>query len=75
MLAIARADGQPYVAPTVSTTLDRTYPIARPLYLFTIGEPLPPTRRYIEWILSDEGQAIVGRVGYVPLRQAGGPPS
>jgi phosphate transport system substrate-binding protein len=71
-LAIAPSDTAAAVAPTLSTTLDRTYPIARPLYVYTIGEPSGETKRYMDWILSPAGQAIVQAVGYVPLKRADG---
>lgn len=69
MLSIAREAGRPAVAPTPEATLDESYPIARPLYIYTIGEPAGTTRDYIEWILSPGGQSIVAAVGYVPLRR------
>ena len=65
---IAVNDEAADVAPSVATTLDRSYPIARPLYIFTIGEPHGEVKRYLDWIHSDEGQRIVAAVGYVPLR-------
>lgn len=66
MLAIARDDGPP-VIPTAQATLDRSYPIARPLYMYTVGQPEGDTQRYLEWIHSPPGQRIVADVGYVPL--------
>ena len=42
------------------------YPITRPLYLYTIGEARKDIRRYINWILSKEGQGIVKKEGYEP---------
>jgi len=71
MLGIARTDDTPYVRPTAEATLDRSYPIARPLYVFTMGEPFGETRHYIDWIMSDAGQRIVKAVGYVPLGRRG----
>jgi phosphate transport system substrate-binding protein len=67
MLRVARDANSPYVEPTPAATLDGSYPIGRPLYLFTAGEPRGPTRHYIDWIMSDAGQRIVSRVGYVAL--------
>jgi phosphate transport system substrate-binding protein len=67
MVPIAR-DAAPAVAPTPASALDRSYPIARPLYVFTIGQPQGAIRQYLDWILSDDGQRIVAAVGYVPLR-------
>ena len=41
------------------TTLDKTYPIARPMFMYTPGTPPPHIDKYIDWILSDAGQKIV----------------
>lgn len=35
------------------------YPVTRPLYLVTKGDPLGPSKAFIDWALSKEGQAIV----------------
>lgn len=67
MVPLARAAGAVAVAPSPRATLDRSYPIARPLYVFVAGEPEGETRRYLDWMLSPPGQAIVAAVGYVPL--------
>ena len=69
MLKIAQKAGEPAYAPKIETALDGTYPIARPLYMYTLGEPTGEIRKYLEWIYSDAGQAIVEESGYVPLLQ------
>jgi len=69
MLKIAKKVGEPAYAPKIETALDGTYPIARPLYMYTLGEPTGEIRKYLEWIFSDVGQAIVEESGYVPLPQ------
>ena len=69
MLALSRAGGSP-VAPTANATLDGSYPIARPLYMYTVGQPQGETKRYLDWIHSPPGQRIVSAVGYVPLPTA-----
>ena len=66
MLALSKGGGPP-VPPTPAATLDRSYPIARPLYMYTVGEPQGETKRYLDWIHSPPGQRIVAAVGYVPL--------
>jgi len=53
--------------PSIETVNDGSYPISRPLYMYTAGEPQGEIKRYIEWILS-EGQAIVPELGFVPLK-------
>ena len=47
--------------------LDKSYPIARPLFMYTLGEPPRAVKKYLDWILSDAGQKIVEDTGYVPL--------
>ncbi|ACL70908.1 phosphate ABC transporter substrate-binding protein [Halothermothrix orenii] len=46
---------------------DSQYMIVRPLYMFTNGWPRGLTKKFIDFILSPEGQKIVKEVGYVPL--------
>jgi phosphate transport system substrate-binding protein len=67
MLRVGRTPTGPFVAPTVEATHSRAYPIARPLLMYTLGDPDDDTRDYIDWIMSPAGQEIVARVGYVPL--------
>lgn len=56
------------VAPTTETIVAGDYqPLARPLFMYTDGAPTGVLREYFEWGLSDEGQGIVDRVGYVQL--------
>jgi phosphate transport system substrate-binding protein len=70
MLPLATGEGQPPVAPTVEATLSRDYPLARSLHLYTLGEPQGEIKRYVDWILSAEGQRILQDNGYVPVRSA-----
>lgn len=67
MLKVAARAGAPAVAPTVAAVHDRSYPLARALHVYTLGEPQGAVKRYIDWILSDAGQRIVEQSGYVPL--------
>lgn len=67
MLPVARKSGDTAYEATVETTLAKTYPIARPMYMYSAGEPSEVVKDYLRWILSDEGQALVERVGYVPV--------
>ena len=75
MLRIARKPGETAYAPTVENTLNNAYPIARPLYMYSRGEPNEPTRKYLEWILSEAGQKIVETSGYVPLPRSASKPT
>ena len=68
MPCIASEEGGDCVAPTVATAIDRTYPIARPLFMYTSGQPEGAVKEYLDWILSDEGQCIIQDKGYAPVR-------
>jgi phosphate transport system substrate-binding protein len=56
------------VAATVATALDRTFPIARPLFMVTNGFPTGKVLDVIMWILSDAGQRLVLEAGFAPIR-------
>jgi phosphate transport system substrate-binding protein len=68
MACISKQDGEACVDPSVTTASDGTYPIARPLFMYTNGEPKGATKAYLDWILSDEGQCIIKDKGYAPAR-------
>lgn len=71
-LAVSKDGGEP-VAPTVATAKDGTYPIARGLYIYTLGEPEGAVKAFLDWIMSAEGQDIVSQIGYVPVEPKEGP--
>ena len=68
MIAIAKSAGEPYVLPSVETVNDKSYPIARDLYMYTAGEPMGIIKTYLDWILSPEAQEIVLQLGFVPIK-------
>jgi len=59
--------GQP-VTPSIATVLAHQYPISRPLYMITNGQPTGLAKDYIDFILSPAGQKIVADQGFVPLQ-------
>ena len=61
-------EGAPAVSPSVETAIDRSYPIARPLFMYTSGQPVGAVKEYMDWILSDVGQQIIFDKGYAPVR-------
>lgn len=67
MIAIAETEGGAYVLPSISTVNDKTYPIARDLYMYTDGQPQGALKDYLDWILSSEAQQIVAELGFVPV--------
>ena len=57
------------VAPTVEHIADGTYPLTRTFYAVTRKkDALPETEALAAWLAGPEGQALVGKAGYVPIR-------
>lgn len=69
LACISKTDGEACVNPSVETALNKTYPIARPLFMYTNGQPTGEIKHYMDWILSDEGQCILSHKGYAPIRK------
>ena len=67
MLAVAHDADSPYVLPSVETVNDGSYPVSRPLYMYTDGEPTGQVKAYLGWVLND-GQLLVAKLGFVPLQ-------
>jgi phosphate transport system substrate-binding protein len=67
MLKVKKTASDPAYEPNVANTLAKTYPIARSLQVYTLGEPQGAIKKYIDWMLSDAGQKVVEASGYVPL--------
>lgn len=56
------------VSPTVENIKNGTYPISGPLYAVTYeGNENEKVEKLLEWILSDEGQEIIEKTGYVGI--------
>jgi phosphate transport system substrate-binding protein len=70
MLKVAAGAGKQAYAPTAANTLNKTYPIARSLLIYTLGEPQGVLKRYIDWQRSEAGQKFVEQTGFVPLASA-----
>lgn len=68
MACISKEEGKGCVDPSVKTASNRTYPIARPLFMYTNGEPQGAIKEYLTWILSDAGQCVIFKQGYAPVR-------
>jgi phosphate transport system substrate-binding protein len=56
------------VSPSVETASDRSYPIARPLFMYTDGVPQGAIKEYMDWIMSDTGQCILVSFWLRPCR-------
>ena len=56
------------VMPSKSSVLDGTYEISRPLFMYTNGEPQGVVKKFIDFVMSPEGQTIVEQVGYIAVK-------
>jgi phosphate transport system substrate-binding protein len=68
VVAVASDPGGAFVLPSVGSVNDGSYPISRPLYMYTRGAPTGQIKAYMEWVLSD-GQELVPELGFVPLEE------
>jgi phosphate transport system substrate-binding protein len=56
------------IAPSDKTIQDGSYPLSRPLFFYTRTKPSADIKAFTDWVLSKEGQAIVTKVGYFPIK-------
>ncbi len=54
--------------PTEESVIAKKYPYARPTFYYTNGDPSGEAAKFVEFTLSDEGQRVVRKVGFVPVR-------
>lgn len=66
-LLIKKGPNGSAVGPSVETAQNGTYPISRPLYIYTAGEPEGEVKAFIDFAMSPEGQEIVRVMDFVPL--------
>jgi phosphate transport system substrate-binding protein len=67
VLKVAASEGALYVSPTMESVQSNAYAIARPLIMYTKGEPKDLAKTFVDYVLSREGQEIVKRIDFVPV--------
>jgi len=60
--------GKGYFSPTVPNVISKQYPLSRPLYFYTDGEPNNLTKLFVNYALSEQGQQCFKLSGFVPLK-------
>jgi phosphate transport system substrate-binding protein len=68
LLYVKKDANSPAYAPTEENVKSGNYPISRYLYMYTRSRPAGALKEYIDWILSAEGQSIVTKAGYFPVK-------
>lgn len=59
----------PAVEAKVENVLNKTYPLSRPLFEYTAGDPSATAKTWLDWVQGAEGQAIVEKQGFVPVKK------
>jgi phosphate transport system substrate-binding protein len=68
IIKIKKDAGTPGIAPTDATIKNGTYPLSRPLFFYLRPKASADIKAFTTWVLSPEGQAIVTKVGYFPIK-------
>lgn len=58
----------PGYEPTPENIKSGAYPVTRFLYLYLSSRPTGEIKKFVDWVLSDDGQGVVTKVGYFPIR-------
>ena len=67
-LKVKQDDASPSYEPTAENVKSGVYPITRYLYMYLRSKPTGALKEYIDWMLGAEGQGIVSKVGYYPVK-------
>ena len=68
ILKIKKDAASPGVLPELANVKDGSYGLSRPLFFYFRNKPSGEIKSFVDWVLSDEGQAIVTKVGYFPIK-------
>jgi phosphate transport system substrate-binding protein len=55
------------ISPTIENIKNETYPLARKLYFYTVGDPNPGAKAFLDYVLSPDGQKIALENGFIPI--------
>ncbi|CAN5856064.1 PstS family phosphate ABC transporter substrate-binding protein [soil metagenome] len=67
-VGISYDQGKTFVLPSLATAIDKTYPVSRPLYYFYDENKAALVKPFVDYVLSEEGQKVLSKVGYVPVK-------
>lgn len=66
---VAKDDKSEYETPSIENVVNGKYPISRPLFIYTNGEPKELVKKFVDFCLSREGQEIVLKTDFVPVKR------
>lgn len=56
------------VSPSKETIVHKAYPLSRPLFMYTNGDPQGGVKEFLNFVLDAEGQKLVEELGFVGIR-------
>ena len=68
VIKVKKDAASPAIGPSDATVKDGSYPLSRPLFFYLRAKPAGEIKSFIDWVLSGEGQAVVLKVGYFPIK-------
>jgi len=68
ILKIKKDAKSPGVLPELANIKDGSYALSRPLFFYTGTKPSGEIKSFVDWVLSKEGQEVVTKVGYFPVK-------
>lgn len=68
IVPVSAKPGGKAIMPTDEAVRNKSYPISRPLFMYTPGKPSGLAATFIKFCLSPEGQKIVKDVGYTAIK-------
>lgn len=68
VIAVAKDKNSPYIKPILENVQNNSYPISRPLLIYTKGQPQGIIKVFLDFVLSKEGQEIVRKTDFVPIK-------
>ena len=69
VISVSKDEKSEYVSPSIDNVVKGKYPISRPLYIYTNGQPEGLVKKFLDFTLSKEGQEIVLKLDFVPIKK------
>ncbi len=67
-IAVGKTAAGPFLKPDVESIRATTYPIARPLFIYSLASGKDLDNAFVQFAESPEGQKIVAKIDFVPVR-------
>jgi phosphate transport system substrate-binding protein len=68
IIKVKKDDKTPGIVPNDASIKDGSYPLSRPLFFYVRPKFSDDIKAFTDWVVSPEGQSIVVKVGYFPIK-------